>query len=64
MKWNWLRLATLVSGAACVAVGALIPGAQAVLIPLGTGLVGVAWKTPGFEPSSRTVDTDPGARKP
>jgi hypothetical protein len=53
--WNWLRLATAVAGGAAIVVGCFVPAAAAVLVPLGTGLVGVAVKTPGFEPKEKTT---------
>jgi hypothetical protein len=49
----WLqRLLTVMAGAGVVVAGVLIPGAQAILIPLGVGLAATsvphpADKTPG-----------------
>lgn len=43
---SWKRIATFVAGGAAVVAGCLIPGAGAVLIAAGTGLVGVATRWP------------------
>jgi hypothetical protein len=46
-SWNWLRLITAVAGAAAVVASVLIPPAAAVLLPIGTGLAGLALSPPG-----------------
>lgn len=51
---NWLRLATIVGGAAVAAAGALVPGLQA-LIPLGIGVAAYAARSP-FDRSKEEVD--------
>lgn len=41
-----LRLFTYLAGGALAAAGFLIPGAQAVLLPAGIGLLGLATRWP------------------
>lgn len=48
--WNWLRLSTALGAGAAFVGAVLLPPAAVYLIPLGTGLAGVAIRTPGFEP--------------
>lgn len=43
---NWMKIATIALGVGSVVAGLLIPGAQAILVPVGTGLVGVAIRSP------------------
>jgi uncharacterized membrane protein len=50
-RMSWKRLATFVAGGAAVAAGLLIPGAQAVLVPAGAGLIGLATRWPGDKPT-------------
>lgn len=51
MTWNWLRLSTALGAGAAFVGAVLLPPAAVYLIPLGTGLAGVAIKTPGYEPA-------------
>lgn len=53
---SWKRLATFVAGGAMVAAGVLIPGAGAVLVPAGTGLLGWATRWPGDAPKARASE--------
>lgn len=41
-----MRLFTYLAGGALAAAGLLIPGAQAVLLPAGVGLLGLATRWP------------------
>ncbi len=47
---TWLRLVTYVAGGALSVAGFLVPGAQAVLLPAGVGLVGLATRWPEDHP--------------
>jgi len=53
---SWKRLATFVAGGAAVVVGILVPAAGAVLIPAGTGLVGLAAKAEFLDPKKPCDD--------
>lgn len=47
---TWMKFATISLGIGAVVAGLLIPGAQAILVPIGSGLVGLAVDSPFSKP--------------
>lgn len=59
-----LRLATYLAGAAVLVAGFLVPGAQAVLVPAGMALIGLATRwpedtAPPPAPPKQSLDSQP-----
>lgn len=47
-NWNALRLATVITAGAAGVGAVLLPPAAWILVPIATGLAGVAFPTPGI----------------